>query len=189
MQRPGGYGMRTGHLIRFKGGHTLLELVMVIVVLGVIGVTFGFFIVPAVNANQAVERRAALVDSGEIALRRMARDIRIALPNSVRVSYTAGTGFAIEMIPTLDGGRYCLTGDANCAGAAQVLSLGSSDTDFDILGCFRNASFTGATFPSTAFRLVIGDSNGSVYSASGANAVVTPTTTTVTLSTVDGGGS
>src|SRR5437763_14436916 len=105
MQRPGGYGMRTGHLIRFKGGHTLLELVMVIVVLGVIGVTFGFFIVPAVNANQAVERRAALIDSADVALRRMARDIRIALPHSVRVSYVAGTGFAIETIPPTDSGR------------------------------------------------------------------------------------
>ena len=172
-----------------RHGFTLMELVISIVVLSIIATAFGLFIVPAVNANQAVERRAALVDSAEIALRRMARDIRIALPNSVRVSYTAGTGFAIEMIPTLDGGRYCLSGDANCAGAAQLLSLGSSDTDFDILGCFRNPTFTGATFPSTAFRLVIGDSNGSVYSASGTNAVVTPTTTTVTLSTVNGGGS
>lgn len=170
-------------------GFTLMEMVITIIILSIVATTFGVFIVPAVNANQAVERRAALVDSAEIALRRMARDIRIALPNSVRVSYIAGTGFAIEMIPTVDGGRYCLAGDANCAGAAQVLALGSADTDFDILGCFRNPAFTGAAFPSTAFRLVTGDANGSVYTASGTNAVVTPTTTSLTLSTVDGGGS
>ncbi len=169
-------------------GFTLIEMVVAIIVLGIVGTTFGLFIVPAITANQAVERRAALIDSAEIAVRRMARDIRIALPNSVRVSYVAGTGFAIEMIPTVDGGRYCLGGDANCAGAAQLLSIGSSDTDFDILGCFHNATFTGATFPSAAFRLVLGDTTGAVYSAAGTNAVVTPTSTSITLSTVNGGG-
>jgi MSHA biogenesis protein MshO len=125
----------------------------------------------------------------------MARDIRIALPNSVRVSNVGGTGFAVEMIPTVDGGRYCVSGDANCAGACPpggadaLLCIGSADTDFDILGCFHNSTFTGATFPSTSFRLVVGDSNGSVYTASGTNAVVTPTSTSVTLTTVNGGGS
>jgi MSHA biogenesis protein MshO len=171
-----------------RRGFTLIEMVVAIVVLGIVGTTFGVFIVPAITANQDLERRAALVDSAEIAVRRMARDIRIALPNSVRVSFVAGTGFAIEMIPTIDGGRYCLGGDANCAGAAQLLAIGSSDTDFDILGCFHNATFTGATFPSSAFRLVVGDSSGSVYSAAGTNAVVTPTSTSITLSTVNGGG-
>jgi len=171
-----------------RRGFTLIEMVVAILVLGIVGITFGVFIVPAITANQAIERRAALVDSAEIAVRRMARDIRIALPNSVRVSYVAGTGFAIEMIPTIDGGRYCLSGDANCAGAAQLLAIGSSDTDFDILGCFHNATFTGATFPSTAFRLVVGDSSGAVYSAAGTNVVVTPTSTSITLSTVNGGG-
>jgi MSHA biogenesis protein MshO len=171
-----------------RHGFTLMEMIITLVVLGIIATTLGMFIVPAVNANQAVERRTALVDSAEIALRRMARDIRIALPNSVRVSYIAGTGFALEMIPTVDGGRYCLSGDANCAGASQLLTIGSPDGDFDILGCFRNTSFTGATFPSTSFRLVIGDANGSVYSAAGTNAVATPTSTSITLSTVNGGG-
>jgi len=177
--------MRTCHLIRFQRGHTLVELVMVIVVLGIIGVTFGFFIVPAVNANQAVERRAALIDSAEIALRRMARDIRIALPNSVRVSYVAGTRFALEMIPTVDGGRYCLGGDANCSGASQLLAIGTSDTDFDILGCFQH--LTAGPLPS-ATRLVVGDASGAVYTGSGTNAVVTPASTTITLSIVNGGG-
>jgi MSHA biogenesis protein MshO len=173
--------------MKARRGFTLIEMVVAIIVLGIIGITFGVFIVPAITANQAVERRAALVDSAEIAVRRMARDIRIALPNSLRVSVTA-SGFAIEMIPTIDGGRYCLSGDANCAGAAQLLAIGSSDSDFDILGCFHNATFTGATFPSTAFRLVVGDSSGTVYSAAGTNAVVTPTSTSITLSTVNGGG-
>ncbi len=169
-------------------GFTLVEMIITIALLGIIATTLGVFIVPAVTGQQALERRAALVEAAESALRRMARDIRISLPNSVRITNT-GSGFALEMIPTADGGKYCATGLANCAGAAQLLDFSASDTDFDIVGCFRNAAFTGASFPSTAFRLVIGDSSGSVYSAAGSPAVITPSGTSITLSTVNGGGS
>lgn len=165
---------------------TLMEMVLAITIMGIIGVSFGLFIVPAVNAHQALQSRAALIDSAEIALRRMARDIRVALPNSVRVSSNA-SGFAIEMIPTLDGGRYCVVGDANCTAGLQELLIGSSDQDFDILGCFRSAFATASS--STAYRLVVGDATGAVYSASGTNAVMTPSTTAITVSVSAGGGS
>ena len=161
-----------------------MEMVLTIVILGVIGTSFGIFIVPGVQAHQAMQNRAALIDSAEIALRRMARDIRIALPNSVRISNTA-QGFAIEMIPTLDGGRYCASGLANCSGAAQELDLSAADTDFDILGCFNN--YISTALPSSV-RLVIGDASGQVYAAAGSPAVMTPSGTTVSLSTVNGGG-
>src|ERR671937_323259 len=114
-------------------GFTLIEMVVAIIILGIVGASFGMFILPALNANQAVERRAALIDSAELALRRMARDIRIALPNSLRISSVAAQGFAIELIPTLDGGRYCVPSLANCSGAAQELDLTAADTDFDLL--------------------------------------------------------
>jgi MSHA biogenesis protein MshO len=172
--------------VRLARGFTLMEMVLTIVILGIIGTSFGIFIVPAVNAHQALQSRAALVDSAEIALRRMARDIRIALPNSVRVSSNA-SGFAIEMIPTVDGGRYCLTGDANCTAGTQELLIGSSDQDFDILGCFHSAFANAAG--TTAYRLVIGDGTGAVYAASGTNAVMTASGTAITVSISDGGGS
>jgi MSHA biogenesis protein MshO len=163
-------------------------MVVSIVLLGIVSITIGAFMLPAINAHRDVERRAALVDATESALRRMSRDIRLALPNSVRI-VPVGSGFAIEMIPTIDGGKYCATGVANCTGTSQLLDFTASDADFDLIGCFRNAAFTGASFPSTAFRLVIGDSTGLVYSASGSPAVVTPSGANITLSTVNGGGS
>lgn len=163
-------------------GFTLLEMVLVIVVLGIIGTSFGMFILPAINSHQAQQNRAALVDSAETALRRMARDIRIALPNSLKVT-NSGTGFTLEMIPTVDGGRYC-NGDADCATAgANSLTIGAADSVFDILGCFRNGTFTGA--PGNNYRLVIGDSNGSAYTGS---AVITPAGTTLALSIWPGTG-
>jgi MSHA biogenesis protein MshO len=176
--------MRAAQLNVRSTGFTLLEMVITIVILGVIGATFGVFIVPAMNAHQAMQNRAALIDSAEIALRRMARDIRIALPNSVRISSTVD-GFAVEMIPTLDGGRYCIAGLANCSGATQELDLSAADTDFDILGCFNRYITT--ALPATV-RVVIGDASGQVYTAAGSPAVMTPSGTSVTLSTVNGGG-
>ena len=44
----------------------------------------------------------------------MARDVRISLPNSLRVISSGGTSFALEMVPTFDGGRYCIDLTANC---------------------------------------------------------------------------
>lgn len=168
-------------------GVTLVELVVVIVLVGIIGTTLGGFIVPAIKSYEAQSRRAALVDATESALRRMGRDIRIALPNSLRRSTTA-TGFALELIPTADGGRYCSAGVANCAGGAR-LTIGATDFAFEILGCFRNSTFT-ATLgsPTSAFRLVVNNTGIGVYTATSTSAVLTPSTTTLTLS-VPGGGS
>ncbi len=174
--------------MRIGRGVTLIELVVTIVIMGIIGAVLGRFIAPMIRAYQVQALRAALVESGENALRRMARDVRIALPNSVRITNTA-TGFALEVVPTTDGGRYCLNSLANCNGAAENLNIGGSDSDFDVIGCFRNPTFTGAAFPSNGFRLVIGDASGAVYGASGSNAVITPTAASITLTTVDGGGS
>jgi MSHA biogenesis protein MshO len=152
-------------------GATLVELVITIVLLGIVSVTIGAFLVPTFTANRAMERRAGLVDAAESSLRRMARDIRIALPNSVRISSTAST-FAVEMIPTADGGKYCTAGLANCntVGANAILTIGAVDATFEILGCFRNPAFIGAT-GTPQYRLVIGDLDGSAYAGS---AVISP---------------
>jgi MSHA biogenesis protein MshO len=152
-------------------GATLIELVITIVLLGVVSVTIGAFLVPTFTANRAMERRAGLVDAAENSLRRMARDIRIALPNSVRISTTATT-FAVEMIPTVDGGKYCTAGLANCntVGANAILTIGAADTNFETLSCFRNTAFVTAAAPvggSNAYRLVIGDLDGSAYAGAG----------------------
>ena len=158
---------------------TLIEMIVTLVLIGIVGAAFAVFLGPAAKSFQAQTQRATLVDAAESALRRMARDIRIALPNSVRITNT-GSGFALEMVPTVDGGRYCATGLADCSGASQLLDFSAADTDFDVLGCFRDAGFLGASGTSN-YRLAIGNTGNEVYS--GAPAVITPATTTVTLST------
>jgi MSHA biogenesis protein MshO len=174
-------------MTRAERGVTLVELIVTIVLIGIVSATVGLFLVPALTAGRDVERRAALVEAADSALRRMARDVRIALPNSVRISSAAGS-FALEMIPTADGAKYCSTaGVSDCNGAAELLSFTGLDASFDVLGCFRNPTFI-ASSGTAAFRLVIGDLDGSAYAAAGTNAVMTPVGRVINLAVVQPAG-
>jgi MSHA biogenesis protein MshO len=84
-------------------GFTLVELVIVIVVMAIIGGISVTFIKNSVLAYVNSEAYYELADRADIALRRMSRDIRNALPNSVWVS---GDGLYVEFIPIKAGGRY-----------------------------------------------------------------------------------
>jgi MSHA biogenesis protein MshO len=88
---------------RPPSGFTLVELVVVIVITGVMASVVGMFITGPIQGYLDQARRAELVDAAQLALLRMGRDLRAALPNSVRV---AGGGTAVELLLTLDGDRY-----------------------------------------------------------------------------------
>ena len=84
-------------------------------------------------------RRTRLVDQAEMALRRMQRDIRHALPNSIRID---GTGTYLEMLNTLDGGRYRRYPDPVTGG--DILDFDTADTGFDVLGPLSQVPSAGA---------------------------------------------
>jgi MSHA biogenesis protein MshO len=120
---------------------TLIELVAVITITGIIAVVLGSFIVQPIQGFQDMARRAELVDAAEMALRRTARDIRSALPNSVRLT-TAGGRSMIEMLSTLDGARYRVgPGDIGHSHANPNFRLQAPGMDangFNVIGFFRN---------------------------------------------------
>ncbi len=89
-------------------GFTLIEAIMVIVIIGVIGAIVAVFIRAPVQGYVDTRARAAATDEADLALRRIARDLRLALPNSVRVS---GDGSAVEFLQTRAGGRYLTLDD------------------------------------------------------------------------------
>jgi MSHA biogenesis protein MshO len=83
-------------------GFTLLELIMVLVMLGVVSSMVAVFIRSPVDAYLDSHRRAAMSDAADTALRRMSRELRQALPNSIR----SPAPNCIEFMPTRTGARY-----------------------------------------------------------------------------------
>ncbi len=105
-------------------GFTLVEAVLVIVITGVLAGVVAHFIVQPVQAYRATAARSALVDQADHALRLIGRDLRAALPHSVRVS---ASGLALELIPVTGAARYATAG-------AGALAFGQVDDAFDVLG-------------------------------------------------------
>jgi len=116
-------------------GFTLVELVVVIVIVGILSALGGQFIVAPVTGYVDLSRRARLVDQAEMALRRMQRDIRHALPNSISES-----GTELSFINTFDGGRYRRYVAAD--GSGDILDFSAIDDSFDVLGNLRQAPTT-----------------------------------------------
>ena len=125
-------------------GFTLIEMIMVIVISGIMLSVMSVFIAQPIQGFIDLSRRATLVYSAEHALRRMQRDVRRALPNSLRVN-----GNALELISTVEGARYRTDPPGN---QAARLRFNNTDTDFDILGTFQNITLP---FTSTSHRIAI----------------------------------
>lgn len=137
--------MRARHYVpKFQSGFTLVELIMVIVIMGVIGGMVSVFMKSPIDAYFASARRAALTDVADTTVRRIARDLRKALPNSIG---TSGDKKCIEFIPTKTGGRY--RAEEIVAGDNTSLVFGVADTTFNIFG-------TNNALPVDQ-RIVIGD--------------------------------
>lgn len=114
--------------MRKSTGFTLIEMIMVITITGVIAGMVAVFIQAPVQGYVDSVRRAELTDQADVALRRVSRDVRRSLPNSLR---TVTNGF--EFILTQSGGRYRDPSDGSTGG--DFLSFTSSaDTSFDVLG-------------------------------------------------------
>ena len=105
-------------------GFTLVEVVMVIAVTGVLFAVVGRFIVQPIQGYMATVARAGLVDTADLSLRRIGRDLAIALPNSVRVT---ASGLGLELIPTTGAARYATEG-------SNPLNFGTLATSFDLVG-------------------------------------------------------
>ena len=120
-----------------QSGFTLVEMIMVIVITGIIGGMVAVFLKAPIDQYIAVGRRAALTDIADTAIRRMARDVRTAVPNSVRVA-GCGANPCVEYLPTRDGGRYRAAQDCTGACTGNTLTFGAADNTFDIIGTAIN---------------------------------------------------
>lgn len=132
MQRVSGNRGRTT-----RAGFSLIEVIVVMAVAGILASLATAFITGPIQAFLAAARRAEMTDIADTALLRIARDVRLSLPNSLRVTgaCTGSTPCYLEYLPVLDGGRYrsaCSTDP--CPAGEDKLDFTTTDTSFDVLG-------------------------------------------------------
>ncbi len=160
-----------------QAGFSLFELILVIVLIGIMATGAGMLITSPIDAYSDQVRRQLLVDQAEMALRQIARDVRLALPNSVRTT-PVGAGWALEMVNTTDGARYRDEIGGVYLADTDILDFSGTDDQFNFLGLLDLADLTGQ-------RLVIyNTAPANIYSdaASGASlGIITPAATTLTL--------
>lgn len=84
-------------------GFTLIETIAVIVILSILAVLGGSFVVNSTDAYQTSQTRSRLVNTGRQAVERMSRQLRMALPYSVRIT---NANMCVEFMPIASGGNY-----------------------------------------------------------------------------------
>lgn len=160
-------------------------MVTIISLTGVLSVGLAQVLQHPMNGYLAVSRRTELVALAELAMNRMTRDLRSALPNSVRI---AGGGTVLELMHMTSGGRYRRDPGINGSGedhtdATDWISFGG-DTRFNVLGRFQDLDLVYGTPLSAGHRVAIYPTGVNVWAeaAAGSNpGVITPASTSVTI--------
>jgi MSHA biogenesis protein MshO len=128
---------------RAQRGFTLVEAIIVITIIGVLGGIVAVFIRLPVQGYADSARRAELADTADLALRRIARDLRLALPNSIRVNASQD---GLEFLITKTGGRY-LSGDDGADSALPVLDFSDpSNLTFTVVGALPSQLVPGQDY-------------------------------------------
>ena len=166
--------------MRRAAGFTLFEAIITIALLGVLAAVAATFIARPIEGFFAASRRAELTDVADTALRRMGRDIRLALPNSVRTASPGAGHVFVELLQTRTGGRYRADPDDGAVATENLLDFAAADTLFDTLEPLSSV-------PGQVVQvgdLVVVHNLG----IAGANAYAGDTSSAVTSFTASGGG-
>lgn len=117
---------------KYQRGFTLVEMVIVIIITGIIGAVVAVFLRTPVQGYVDMVSRAELADEADTAVRRISRDLRLALPNSIRVMTVGNTNY-LELLLTRTGGRYLDEEDAVAGG--DILDFSNTgDVTFRVIG-------------------------------------------------------
>ncbi len=125
-------------------GFTLVEAVVVMVVTGILAGIMVLFISRPVQNYTDAAARADLSEAADLALRRMARELRTALPNSVRLTVLPTGQMWLEFIPTKSGGKYLSAEDnpdPNAPVPGKPLSFtNATAAPFNVIGSMPDVS-------------------------------------------------
>ena len=127
--------------MRPERGFTLIEMVVAIVIVAIVVAAAVYFLFPL---RQSVDTslRAELTDIADNALQRIGRDVRLALPNSVRVA-TSGSSAFVEFLALKTAGRYrAQSSGAACAAGSDELAFDDNTTPD---ACFKSIGLLAIT--------------------------------------------
>lgn len=147
--------------LRHSRGVTLIEMVLTIVIMGILAAVLSTILTGPIRGYVDTGRRAALVDVGETALNRITRELRQALPNSVRIT-TSGNRTALEFLRAVTGGRYRAQQDCTtppCTG--DILDFTAADGSFDVMGGLLQAPAAGQWV--VVYNTSSGGASGNAY--------------------------
>lgn len=139
---------------RHTVGFTLIELIVVIVILAILATMGTRFVVTAAESYRGTQTRALIINTARPALERMTRQLRGALPYSVRV---VNSGNCVEFMPIAAGGNYLspVPDSENGAAAQSTIPVSPYTVDFGTpryvtIGAMSAAEIYGASAASRA---------------------------------------
>ena len=112
-------------------GFTLVEAIIVIVVTGILAGMVAVFLKTPMQNYVDTAARVDMTDVADLALRRMTRELRLALPNSVLVSADRRT---LQFLLTKTGGRYIDVGDSPPATLLPLDFSPAASLQFNLAG-------------------------------------------------------
>jgi len=180
-----------------QAGFTLIEATLVILIMGVMAAALSAFIVGPVTGYLLATERSVAIEDGAFVLERISREVRTAIPNTVRVKPSPGVNASVEFVPAIGAVVYRRTG-------GNDLTFDQPTSSFDVIGNYpdglaaavtagdtlrlvvyqEDAYTTGGTSDQPLPGINLYNSNPGVGPFPAANShVVTPSTTTVSLNT------
>lgn len=163
-------------------GFTLIELIVVIVVGAIVAGSVALFMRPAIDSFVGTRVRSDIADQADTALRRIQRDVRRAVPNSLRVP----SNQCFELVPSASGGRYRMGPDVTndspspCSASTNPSTCAAWVDTSDTTSLFDTLSPL-ATTPSVGDWVVFNNQNGNdVYEGNNRSAITSVASTPAT---------
>lgn len=161
--------------IKNQSGFTLVEAVIAIALTGVISGMVAVFMLSPIRGYFDTVNRAALADTADTVVRRIDRDLRMSLPNSIRQGAGAQ---CLEYVGTYTAGRY--RAEQDCSGAActgNILSSAIPTESFDIVSEMP-------IFPTPGDIIVVyntGDTGSDVYTGNNTATIANVNSATISF--------
>jgi len=162
--------------ITVKKGFTLVEMVIAITILGIVGSLSAVILNHTVDGYDATARRAKIHSGIRLAIDRIAREARHALPNSICTyngSNCSNSADRVYFLKSTEGGEYqTLSGNYTSGNARAPLPVSpNSATSFDVISTDNlNAS-------ANDWAIVYNTNNTAIYSSTSKRKQISSITT------------